>query len=161
MKTNVKYNRKMQKLNSIITSLIIITLLIPGCSPKPRFHDNAYVNEKASKKDVEMADNFTEGYTWTAYASFYGPKFNGRKTASGETFNMNGLTAAHRMMPFNTILEVVNLKNGKRVRVRVNDRGPFIKGRDLDLSLGAAKEIGMVEDGVIQVKITIISLGKD
>jgi rare lipoprotein A len=81
-------------------------------------------------------------------ASYYS---EGQKTASGERFNPHGLTAAHRSLPFGTKLHVVNPKNGRSVTVRVTDRGPFIKGRALDLSLGAAKVLGMTSQGVARV----------
>ncbi len=89
-------------------------------------------------------------------ASWYGPGFNGKKTASGEIFNMNKLTAAHRKLPFGTIVKVTNLKNNKSVVVKVNDRGPFKKGRIIDLSEKAAEQIGLIKDGVAPVKIEIL-----
>jgi rare lipoprotein A len=92
-------------------------------------------------------------------ASWYGPKFNGRPTASGERFDMHGLTAAHKYLPFGTELRVTNPDNGRSVNVKVNDRGPFIRGRDLDLSYGAARAIGMDKKGVGRVKIEY--LGRD
>jgi rare lipoprotein A len=78
-------------------------------------------------------------------------------TANGERFNKNGFTAAHRSLPFGTKLKVTNLRTGKSVIVRVNDRGPFIKGRLIDLSLGAAKVIGLTKSGVAKVKITVLN----
>jgi len=90
-------------------------------------------------------------------ASWYGIEDHGRPTASGEIYNMFGLTAAHRTWPFGTIVRVTNKKNGKSVIIRVNDRGPFVEGRDIDLSYGAARAIDMVEDGVVPVRMTILS----
>lgn len=90
-------------------------------------------------------------------ASFYYGKFHGRKTASGERYDQYALTCAHKSLPFQTILKVTNPKNGKSVIVRVNDRGPFTRGRDVDLSYAAAKEIGMVQAGVIPVEVQILS----
>lgn len=87
-------------------------------------------------------------------ASFYAHRFHGRTTANGEIFDMEELTAAHPSLPFGTILNVVNLENGKSVQVRINDRGPYIKGRILDLSFAAARQLGMVRDGVVKVLIT-------
>jgi rare lipoprotein A (peptidoglycan hydrolase) len=84
-------------------------------------------------------------------SSHYGKEFHMRRTANGETFNMNDFTAAHRRLPFGSILKVTNVKNGESVLTRVNDRGPFVKGRELDLSYQAAKEIGGL--GVAQVKM--------
>lgn len=89
-------------------------------------------------------------------ASYYSGKFHGRKTASGERFDQHALTCAHKTLPFQTILKVTNPKNGKTVTVRVNDRGPFTRGRDVDLSYAAAKEIGMIQAGVIPVEVVII-----
>lgn len=90
-------------------------------------------------------------------ASFYADFFHGRKTANGERFNMNGLTAAHKSLPFGTILKVTNTANNKSVMVRINDRGPYVRGRMLDLSLGAAKMIGMTQKGVASVLIEPIN----
>lgn len=95
------------------------------------------------------------------YASYYADKFHGRKTANGEIYNMHDYTAAHRNLPFNTILLVTNLKNGEKVKVRINDRGPYVKGRILDLSLQAAKDIGLIKSGVTKVNIKILKLGSN
>ena len=86
-------------------------------------------------------------------ASWYGKGFHGKKTASGETFNQNHLTAAHPTLPFGTEATVTNLETGKSVDVEITDRGPYSKGRDIDLSKEAAKEIGMKKDGTASVKI--------
>lgn len=86
-------------------------------------------------------------------ASYYGKDFHGRKTASGEPFNMHDFTCAHKKYPFGTKLRVTNQENKKTVIVRVNDRGPFIKGRIIDLSYAAAKKIDMIRSGVVKVKI--------
>jgi rare lipoprotein A len=92
-------------------------------------------------------------------ASWYGGKFHGRKTASGERFDQNALTAAHRTMPFGTKLRVTNRKNGRSVKVRVNDRGPFSsRRRVIDLSKAAAQAIGMTNDGIVPVKIEVLSV---
>ncbi len=86
-------------------------------------------------------------------ASFYGRKFHGRRTASGERFDMHALTAAHRDLPFGTKLRVRNLRNGKEVVVRVNDRGPFKKGRIIDVSRAAAEALGMLGRGIEKVEL--------
>ncbi len=86
-------------------------------------------------------------------ASWYGKKFHGRRTASGERYDMFRLTAAHRTLPFGARVRVVNLRNGRVVTVRINDRGPFVKGRIIDLSYAAARELGMVRSGLAQVEI--------
>ena len=89
-------------------------------------------------------------------ASWYGEPHQGQPTASGEVFDMTRLTAAHRTLPIGTRLRVMNLENGRIVRVRVNDRGPYVAGRVLDLSREAARALGMVERGVVPVKFDII-----
>jgi rare lipoprotein A len=96
------------------------------------------------------------GWSETGVASWYGIPYDGRHTSSGEIFDMHALTAAHRTLPFNTWLEVTNLQNGKRVEVRVNDRGPFVGGRIIDLSMGAAEKIDMVRAGVVKVRLKVI-----
>jgi len=101
---------------------------------------------------------FREGYRFRGLASFYAEKFHNKKTANGEIFNMHGLTCAHKTLPFNTWLQVTNLSNGRKVIVRVNDRGPYVEGRVIDLSYGAAKELDMLETGVQEVEIEILSL---
>lgn len=91
--------------------------------------------------------------TKKGYASFYADFYEGRKTANGEIFKHNKETAAHKSLPFGTKVEVTNLKNNKSVVVRINDRGPFIKGRIIDLTKTAARELDMIGDGVVKVKI--------
>jgi rare lipoprotein A len=91
-------------------------------------------------------------------ASWYGEFHHGQLTASGETFDMMQLTAAHRTLALGTRLRVTNLENGRMVRVRVNDRGPYVDGRILDLSLGAARALDMVERGVVPVRLDIIAI---
>ncbi len=91
-------------------------------------------------------------------ASWYGGAFQGRKTASGERFDMHSFTGAHKKLPFGTIIRVTNLRNGKEVFIRVNDRGPFVKGRIIDLSHAAAKAINFNNKGVIRVRIEVLSL---
>lgn len=89
-------------------------------------------------------------------ASYYANQFHGKKTANGETFDMNELTAAHPSLPFGTRVRVTNLRNGRDVIVRINDRGPFVKGRIIDLSAEAAKEIGLFRAGTAQVRVEAI-----
>lgn len=90
-------------------------------------------------------------------ASWYGRDFHGRKTASGEIYNMRAHTAAHKTLPFGTVVRVTNLKNGRRTTVRINDRGPFVAGRIIDLSYRAARDIGILETGVQKVRMEIVS----
>ena len=96
------------------------------------------------------------GATQTGIASWYGEPYNGRRSSSGEIYDMEQLTAAHRTWPFNTWVEVTDLDNGKRVEVRIIDRGPFVDGRIIDLSLAAARKIDMVGPGTARVKLKVI-----
>ncbi|MDK1682938.1 septal ring lytic transglycosylase RlpA family protein [Acinetobacter terrestris] len=100
-----------------------------------------------------VASNTVRKFSQTGAASWYGRQFHGRKTASGETFDMNGLTAAHRSLPLNCYIRVTNKTNGKSVVVKVNDRGPFHGNRVLDLSYGAAKQLGITNAGTAKVNI--------
>ncbi len=90
----------------------------------------------------------------TGLASFYSESYNGKKTANGEIYNSSDYTAAHKKLPFNTRVKVTNLSNGKTVKVRINDRGPFVAGRIIDLTRKAAKKIDMIGAGVAKVKIS-------
>ena len=92
----------------------------------------------------------------TGVASYYADKYHGKPTASGETFDMRALTAAHPTYKFGTRVKVTHLENNRSVIVRINDRGPFVKGRVIDLSLAAAKELDMVKSGLAQVKLEIV-----
>ena len=100
-----------------------------------------------------VASNTVRKFSQNGVASWYGRQFHGRKTASGERFDMNALTAAHRSLPLNCYIRVTNKNNGKSVIVKVNDRGPFHGNRVLDLSYGAAKRIGLTDAGTTNVNI--------
>ncbi|WP_085685701.1 MULTISPECIES: septal ring lytic transglycosylase RlpA family protein [unclassified Pseudomonas] len=93
------------------------------------------------------------GYDQTGVASYYGAKHHGKRTASGEAFNQNSLTAAHRQLPFGTRVKVTNLKNDESVVVRINDRGPHTRGRLIDVSRAAAEQLGMLRSGTARVRI--------
>ena len=97
-----------------------------------------------------------EGYVQTGIASWYGSYFHGRKTSNGETYNMNGTTAAHKTLPMNTYLLVRNLDNGKEMTVRINDRGPFVRGRIIDMSKTGASRLGFIDKGTTRVRITAL-----
>lgn len=96
------------------------------------------------------------GYEETGVASWYGPQFHGRKTSNGETYDMQGLTAAHKILPMHTRVLVKNLTNDKEIVLRVNDRGPFVKERIIDLSLGAARALGVDGPGTAKVRVTAL-----
>lgn len=96
------------------------------------------------------------GFVQTGKASWYGNKFHGRKTSNGERYNMHAMTAAHKTLPMNTWVSVHNLKNNKKIVVRINDRGPFVRGRIIDLSYTGAKRIGIVGPGTAHVRVTAL-----
>ncbi len=132
---------------------------IPSSSSKP-----AAVPEKESSTLPYEVDgkiyrpmSFVKaGFVQTGIASWYGPKFHGKETSNKEVYDMDGVTAAHKTLPFQTLLRVENLQNGRKIKLRVNDRGPFVGDRILDLSRGAAKALGVIENGTARVKITVL-----
>jgi len=141
----------------ILYHLIFFTaiVLLVGCSSSTRYSKSIGENEK--KTDIR---EFVILETETGTASYYADEFNGRKTASGEFYDINDLTAAHPSYPFNTMVKVTNLKNGKTVEVRINDRMPQFKSRIIDLSLAAAKKIDMINSGIQEVKVEVLSWGR-
>ncbi len=100
-----------------------------------------------------MEEESAAAYTEEGIASYYADKYEGRPTASGEIFRQDLLTAAHKTLPFGTMVTVTNLKNGKKVRVKINDRGPFVAGRIIDLTSRGARELDFIRDGIVNVKI--------
>jgi len=138
-------------------------MAISSCSPSPRYTvykpppgKTKPSSKPSTEKIPPTAEKPKRGTKLRGSASFYADDFHGKKTANGEIFDMNGLTCAHKTLPFNTWLEVKNLKNGRTVIVRVNDRGPFVGNRIIDLSLGAAKELHMLDDGVVDIEATVV-----
>ncbi|MBU1168283.1 MAG: septal ring lytic transglycosylase RlpA family protein [Proteobacteria bacterium] len=119
---------------------------IPGHPPSYKVLGNWY-------QPISDSHNFKQ----RGLASWYGPQFHGKRTANGEIYDMHALTAAHKTLPLGTRVRVLNLSNGKDVVVRINDRGPFVKGRIIDLSLTAAKTIGITGKGTGRVEITALS----
>jgi rare lipoprotein A len=136
----------MPRLNRFLAlAFLAIALTLTACAgPKPG-------PSPASKGAVSGTVTPSKGI-----ASWYGPKFHGRRTANGEVYNMYALTAAHRFLPFGTRVQVTNLDNGRHVQVRINDRGPFVKNRIIDLSYSAARRIDMVGTGTAPVRLRLI-----
>src|SRR6266852_304544 len=95
---------------------------------------------------------------WVGNASWYGPEFNGRKTANGERFDSESLTAAHPNLPFGSIVRIVNRRTGQFEVVRINDRGPYQEGREIDVSYRVARKIGLIQPGVRQVRLELVAL---
>lgn len=167
------------------TSLLIGALLITGCSSKQSSYSGSVSSSDINKVYKPTANTNPKirnskamhratlrpytvfgvryypkvanvGDEFTGIASWYGPNFHAKKTSNGEIYNMYAMTAAHKTLPMNTMLKVDNLENGKSAIVRINDRGPFVAGRIIDLSNKAAHKIDMVRKGTVQVKITVI-----
>ncbi|MCB1482657.1 MAG: septal ring lytic transglycosylase RlpA family protein [Rhodobiaceae bacterium] len=105
---------------------------------------------------IAGSSNNADASSYQGRASWYGPGFHGRKTASGERFNMNAYTAAHRSLPFGTKVRVTNKRNGRSVVVRINDRGPYSGGRILDVSKAAASRLGLVATGTAPVTLQVL-----
>jgi rare lipoprotein A len=107
---------------------------------------------------AKLADPPKPLLTWTGRASWYGAPFQGRKTAFGEIYDMNAMTAAHAYLPKNSLIRVTSLRTGRSRVVRINDRGPYFPGRELDLSFRAAAQLGITETGVARVKIELLEV---
>ena len=131
-------NRKMKVAGAL---LLAVLLLSAGCSGGP---------PPATRPDL--------GWSETGIASWYGPGFHGRQAANGETYDMEAMTAAHKELPFNTWVRVESLDNGRTVEVRINDRGPFVRGRIIDLSRAAARQINMLGSGTARVRVVVIRI---
>lgn len=152
-------------------TVIVICSLILACSSSPRFVGNSRggsIDSSGSNRATRTSSSSSGTVrtssgkillTLEGVASYYADDFHGKLTSNGETFNMDDLTAAHRTFPFGTRIKVTNLANQKTVVVRVNDRGPFIDGRIIDLSRGAAKEIGSIQTGTTRVRLEVLQWG--
>jgi rare lipoprotein A len=134
---------------SAVIPLLLLSLLAIGCTSSPRF-----VTRETPEVITPGSSFVQEGI-----ASYYAEEFHGRKTSNGETFDMNALTAAHQTLPFGTLVRVTNKATGKSVVVRINDRGPFLKDRIIDLSRAAAEKIGMIGPGTAEVHLEILEWG--
>ncbi len=124
-------------------------LTMAGCVSSPRF-----TSSPAASVPTGSYEMTSEGV-----ASYYAEDFNGRTTSNGERYDMNQITAAHRTLPFNTLVRVTNLATGKSVIVRINDRGPFKNDRIIDLSLAAAKALELIGSGTANVRLEVVQLG--
>ena len=133
-------------MRSLQVSIIVVfgILVLTGCGMSKETLDADY----ASTENAKAIEN--------GVSSWYGPNFHGKLTANGEIYDMDGITAAHRTLPFGTILLVENLDNGKTVQVRINDRGPYAKNRIIDLSRGAAERIEMIGPGTARVRLYLL-----
>jgi rare lipoprotein A len=139
---------------NISTPLAMVAPAAPATSAQP-----AFLASKTAAPETAMAKRKD---ALRGLASWYGGVFNGRKTASGERFDMNAMTACHPTLPFGSLVRVVNLHNKRSVVVRINDRGDLVdEGRIIDLSRAAAEELAMTKSGLAKVRLEVISLGRD
>src|SRR5690606_36476085 len=132
----------------------------PAPKPAPRAGD-ALAALPQSTPSPDRPPEPLASETAVGHASWYGRKFHGRLTASGEAYDMAALTAAHRTLPFGSRVRVTNLTNGRSVLVTINDRGPFAEDRLIDLSQAAARQLGILEDGVVEVRLEVLAEATD
>jgi rare lipoprotein A len=148
---------KYRKLEFLLPALLIlIFFLLTACAPRHRIvYDRRISSSGREAKETKIEKTETKGVQY-GVASWYGSDFHGKETSSGEVYDMYELTCAHNTLPLGTMVMVTNLENGNSVEVKVNDRGPFAKGRIIDLSYAAAKILGMYEKGTAMVKVEFI-----
>ena len=143
----------------------IIIVFISFCTSAPRYStESNSVHQKPNRKPYKASKNknnkkVKHKKVINGISSFYAEDFHGKLTANGEVYDMYGLTAAHKTLPLNTICRVTNISNNKSLILRINDRGPYIKGRILDCSYGAAKKLDFINEGTTKVKIEVIEWG--
>lgn len=141
-------------MKAISMCLFALSLLLQGCGKKQQFYSGSYkIGTPYVIKNVKYTPKKDDKYVGIGIASWYGGKFHGRKTANGEKFNKNSLTAAHKTLPLPCIVKVTNLSNNKSVLLMINDRGPFHKSRIIDVSARAAEELGFKNSGITNVKV--------
>ena len=141
----------------VFVALVGFTLVVDEdkITEPPVTEEVTPLEEEALTADRSLVEFLDKG---TMKASWYGPGFHGHKTANGEVYDQMSFTAAHKSLKFGTLLKITNQKNNKSVVIRINDRGPYIHGRDLDLSKAAALELGMVRKGVARIKVEEIKI---
>src|SRR5947209_13100595 len=133
----------------------------PSEPPVKENSSSGIASSRVPKKGKIVSPPVTPGYTEEGSASWYGEPFHGRRASNGEIYDMYKLTAAHRTLPFETIVRVTNLNNDKSTVVRITDRGPFVDNRIIDLSFAAAREVESVGPGVVPVRVEVVSPGVD
>lgn len=143
----------------MIAKISIILLLFLSCTVSPRYGVQSSDSTKKTKKNIKYSKKNKNSSELIGVSSWYGPNFHGKLTANGEVYDMYGVTAAHKTLTLGTVVRVTNLDNGKSLILRINDRGPYVDGRILDCSFGAAKKLGFHEQGTANVEIKIIEEG--
>lgn len=152
-------SRRIAKISTVIICLAF--MLAAGCAKRKAPSAPGEPGRARGKPYVVWGQTYhpytdSHGFEQKGLASWYGPKFHGRRTSNGEKYDMEAMTAAHKLLPFNTYVEVTNRKNGKKTVVRINDRGPFVDGRVIDLSKAAARKLGVIGPGVAQVSLVAV-----
>src|SRR4029077_12401349 len=157
MTVTSKHRRGPSRRRAILTALALLASGLAACTgPAPTTPDTAMLPPPVLPTEPpNRYPGIVPSYTQVGLASWYGRHFHKKPTASGEPYDMNDFTAAHRSLPLATVVRVTNLTNDHMVLVRINDRGPFAKGRVIDLSRSAAKTLGMTEAGVVPVRIDV------
>ena len=139
--------------------LLVFIFLLYACTASPRYTSSASSKQNKTTKKFNKKSQNKKETVYSGVSSYYGSKFHGKLTANGEVFDMYGLTAAHKELPFNTVVRVTNLDNNKSLILRINDRGPYVDGRILDCSYGAAKKLDFLTKGTTTVEIKVIDWG--
>jgi len=160
---------KLPKISMKLVSCLILSLLLASCGG----HTTRVINtpetrelrgwQKPYEVDGKRYNPLRNhhGFQQRGIASWYGRKFHGRKTSNGEVYDMYGLSAAHKTLPMGVYVKVTHLKTGRQLTVRVNDRGPFVAGRIIDLSYGAAKQLGIVESGTAEIRLEALGYAQN
>ncbi len=155
---------------NIILLIVLLCFSLTACGKKPPAYDSSY---KTGKRTPGTQRPYTisgktyyplpsgQGFVEEGYASWYGPGFHGKKTSNGEVYDMHDVTAAHKILPMNTMVKVNNLDNGRELVCRINDRGPFVRDRIIDLSYASAQRLGVIGTGLARVKVEAMGEGQE
>lgn len=164
-------SRYLEYIRATLTLTTFSVLFLSACATQQRSYQSndqsTPTRQKSGQKPYTVAGkryeplSSHEGFTQEGIASSYGKDFHGRKTSSGETFDMNAMTAAHKTLPLGVYVKVKHKRNGKEIIVRINDRGPFVRERIIDLSEEAARKLDMIQEGLATVKVTALGYKSD
>jgi len=146
------------KFSSVMVILSFLWIFCQGCTTTERVRTVSVPRDKPYKVGDTWYFPFSQahGYKEVGIASWYGDPFHGKRTSSGETYDMHTVSAAHKLLPLGTYVRVKNLENNRSIDLRINDRGPFIQGRIIDLSYAAAQQLGVVRPGTVKVEVTAL-----
>jgi len=153
-----KYKEGTLRHRPVLGLVMLAASALAACSASPPSRQPSLAMLPPPTPPLEVAPSAGPRFAQQGVASWYGKRFHHKRTASGEHFDMHNLTAAHRSLPLDTVVRVTNLENQRRVLVRINDRGPFKRGRVIDLSAGAAEALEMTQEGVVPVLIEVYDI---